>query len=380
MSQRIEGYILAQSPIHQTQPLVEGFVDWRPEDSAPRLVFSDRSRGRCQVMMNESLFTPEGRRISSPIIAGNSLRGVLRRAATRALLTAIGQPVRPELFQVLSAGAFHRKDMGGIKSADMLNGAAKNVFVGLFGGGGASFPSGYTATDMRPVSGNTAHLLPAWVVDEAGVAKGTRTDEGTGEVKTFDQSFLRIYATIRRDPMMQGEGVSFVHQHDQVYAERMKEMVATKAKTKAKKAAAGDDDTQVDSIINLAMMSYVQAIVPGVPLSFSLQFRRWTTDEQIGLALIALEDMVNAQALGGASRRGFGRFKPVLKLWVDSQEQAVPVFNAVEVSGSVDHYELSDVARGYADAARAAMEQVTIAELEDLFITTEAKSAAAEAA
>lgn len=374
---RIEGIIRTISPIHQTQPTVQGYVDWREGDRTLRLVYTDARKGRCQVQMSDAIFTPEGRRLEIPIVSGNSLRGLLRRKAARHLLTAMNQKIRPELFQVISVGAYHRKDMGGELSADLLTMARNNAFVGLFGGGGSSIASGYSVGDLRPVTFETQHLMPGWVGDQALPGYVPEPDSASGEEgKRIPPTLTRIYPTIRRDPMLQGEGVEFVHDHDKVFAERMLEMIATSKTRKAAKAADADADARAaadsESVINMAMMSYVQAIVPGVPMYCGLNFRSWATPEHIGLMLLALQDLVNDQAMGGASRRGFGRFKPDLRLYADGIDGSAPVFAPRQ--GDEAEYRLSDEAEVYAQSARDALPLITVAELEDLYITTLSKA------
>ena len=359
MKARIEGFFLTQSPIHQTQPGVQGYVDAKEGRAGLQLSYTKTRLGQCQVQMSTTMFGENRLRTEVPMVQGASLRGVLRRAATKRLLRAINQPIRPDLFQVLSAGAFHRKDMGGEKTADMLNAANKNAFVGLFGGGGASLPSNYSASDLLPITAATEFLIQPWVRDAAGVIKRGTTRDDSG--REFDQTLTHIYATIRRDPFMSGEGVEFIHDHDVQYTQRRKDIESTK------KADGG-------SPLDLSMMSYVQAIVPGVPLNLSLTFKEIAGPQHIGLLLLALEDIVNTQALGGASRRGFGRFSPTLKLFAEGLDAPITVFETVIENGSKSGYKLSAELQGYVDAATDSINSTSIALLEDLLITTKSKA------
>lgn len=377
MAARIEGIIRTLSPVHQTQPGIDGYVDLSRDKRSLQLAYSDKRKGRCQVQMSDTVFTDEGRSINIPIVTSGSLRGIARRAAARTMLNIINQPIRAELFQVISAGAHHRRDLGGELSADMLQLARSNPFVGLFGGGGSSIHSAFTMTDLRPVTQDTAFLFPPWVADRKVTGATIKEDPDGDEsaTRTLPPNLMRIYPTIRRDPMLAGEGVEYVHNHDEVYAERMAEMLASKA---AKAKGSNDDaadavDENVDSDINLKMMSYVQAIVPGVPLFFSARMRSWASTEHTGLLLLALGEIVNAQAMGGASRRGFGRFDADLRLYDDGLEAPAAVFHPRDDEGQV-LYRFTDIAQGYVDGALAALAEVTVPELEDLLITTKVKA------
>lgn len=371
MSVRIEGALVALAPIHQTQPGVQGWLSTSSDGGRLRLSYTDTGQGQCQVMMAQTIFDLDRRPRQVPYVTGNSINGVLRRKAAAHVLRALGQPVRTELFQVLSAGAFHKRDMGGDKSADMIVGAARNVFVGLFGGGGSSFARGTRSCDLLPVTATTQHLVPLWVYERYAIPM---VEDGNG--KLFEPTLTQIYSTIRRDPLLDGEGVHYIHDHSQAYADAI---AADAADRKIKKASkAGESEVEAKSDRGLRMMSYCQAIAPGVPLSARILFTAAMTDAHVGLLLLALNDFVNDQKLAGVSRRGFGLFKPDLRLYAPAIDGHVDLFEPVltEARDSVERYRLSDAVAHYVEAAQAELAKMTIAELEDLLVTTRLKAAA----
>ena len=354
MQTRIEGFIKTITPVHQTRP-VKGYFDPR---NPKHVSFSDKGKGQCQVMMSSSFIGRDNRRIDLPIISGNSLRGVLRRSCAKVLLDTVNQPIRTELFQCLVAGAAARDSIGGGLTALLLLKARANVFAGVFGGGASMLSSCYSVADMTPVHQAISHLVSPWIVD---AAPAMPSSFGDGRTET---PLTEIYLTVRRDPFLDGEGVSYVYEHDQSFITYQSKILDA-ARRKEAAAAAGEDNNEAGG--GLRMMSYVEALVPGVPLCFSLTMKPYTTEAQMGLMLLGLQQWANAQAIGGAARRGFGRFRPTLRFYQDSLDAPVSLLQPIG-DGTIDSYALNQSVQPYIDAAREAMAKVTVAELEDLFI------------
>jgi CRISPR type IV-associated protein Csf2 len=347
---RIEGFIKTVTPVHQTRP-VKGYFDPR---NPQRVSFSDKGKGQVHVMMSSAFLGFGNRKVELPIISGNSLRGVLRRNCAKVLLDAINQPIRTELFQCLVAGASARDRVGSGQTALLLQRARSHVFAGVFGGGALMLNSCYSVADMVPVHESIAHLMSPWIVDSAPAIPAT--GDGGAEVP-----LTNIYLTVRRDPFLDGEGVSYVHEHDKEFLSYQSELLDF-ARRKEEAAASDGEGTR-----GLRMISYVEALVPGVPLNFSLTMKHYTNDAQIGLMLLGLRQWANAQAIGGAGRRGFGRFQPALRLYQDSLDAPVSLFQPIG-DGTVDTYALNPAVQRYVDAAQDAIARVTVTELEELFI------------
>lgn len=354
---KIEGFVRALTPIHQTRP-VEAFFD----PGAPNKVsFQDRRKGRVQSMMTSTFWGQDQRRRELPSLSGNGLRGAYRRSGTGILCRAMGQPMRTELFQCLAAGAAGKDAIGGGQTALLLSKAREHVFAGLFGGGFSMLPSLYTVQDLTPIYEPIRHLIPAWVCDAAGVV-------GVDAASNSDQrdaSLCHVYTTIRRDPMLDGEGVSFVHEHDVEFMKYQEEVGLARKAKEAKKAG---ETVENEGEAGLRMMSYVEAIIPGVPLSFGMKMKPHVNNAQLGLMLMTLLEWVRAQSIGGASRRGFGTFEQHLKLFHPDFNGPVEIIQSEVIDGAVVGYTLNDRLIGFTDEAQVALSNCSVVELEKLFL------------
>ena len=93
---------------------------------------------------------------------------------------------------------------------------------------------------------------------------------------------------------------------------------------------------------------------------------------QIGLALMAVRDWANANVVGGASARGFGRFEAQLALF-DGDTQLAP-----SIFAPGDHataYRLSDDVASYVQAAQAELDALTVEAMEAAYPSVVGKAA-----
>lgn len=123
------GTILPTTPVHQTDPNRDGNYSKTLKTYA-----WDKNQSRHEI----------------PFVTANSIRGQLRRAAANIVLEALNQPVTRALFSVLTSGKASRKDVGLVPTTRATVDGGKNVFAGLFGGGGYMLPSRYSIGPLIP--------------------------------------------------------------------------------------------------------------------------------------------------------------------------------------------------------------------------------------
>ena len=362
----IRGVITLTAPAHQSSP--------------------ERS-GNHTALMTTRVITDGGFQ-TIPIITANSVRGVLRRLATERVakaLAAKNAQIPRDLYLSIARGAFSRTGMKAGEATIKEHIAARtNVFAGLFGGGARMFPARLRMEcDLVPMVTETSELIPvrlrslcrgsAVLRDEAGTYRG-------------DGLTTKVLLT-GRDDLATGKGGAVIENYEAAYREHVLN-VADKAKgkkaqtTAIKKAKAEGtkliiDEGDIAKADSLATFATLDVINPGVRLYFGARLNG-VTQAQLGLALLAIQDWCNLNALGGGSIRGRGSFVASLSL----EHNGVVLAESLLV-GEPPNYSLNrgDAVTAAIGAAQAELDAETPATLGAAYPTnTELSAVGAEAA
>jgi len=345
------GTITATTHVHQTDPNKEGNLS---------RTIKTYAWGKDQI------------RRQIPFITGNSIRGMLRRAATELTLDAVNVPISRPMFSVLTTGKTTRKDIGMVPSTRSMIEAGNNVFAGLFGGGGYMIPSRYSMGPLVP--------MVEWCQDWLHPSlreKMIPMDKLTYKVNdvTRDVPLVTELILTSRDDLLAGKGANRIEDYQSSVDAWIAEVTAgrvAKATDKAEKLEAkkrGDKPvagpTKAISV-DVSGYNLIEAMLPGTPLQFWMRLKPSANDAQVGLMLMAVRDWANANVIGGASARGFGRFEAQFALYDDDREIVPSLFN---MGDHATAYTLSKDVDNYLAAAKAALATVTIGDLDNAFGT-----------
>ncbi|HIH2744905.1 TPA: type IV CRISPR-associated protein Csf2 [Burkholderia lata] len=285
----------------------------------------------------------EAGNIRLPIITANSVRAVLRRAASDRIVASLlerGIQIPRDLYLSMARGAYSRTGMktGGATLKEMAA-SARHVHVGLFGGGAQMFPSRLAMeSDLLPMVSETSHMFPPQV---RGLCMGSAIRRG--ENGEYQGSSLTAEALLTsRDDFAAGKGIEVIENVEEAYREYMERNLETGAAKKAQKKAKQEDRTLVirdedrAKSTNLAGFNTLDVIVPGTRLYFGLRLTSPTL-AQLGMTLLSVQDWANLNAVGGGSARGRGRFVAALTLEADGKAIAEPLLD-----GWAPSYTLAD--------------------------------------
>lgn len=349
---QIVGIIRATSHIHQTDPNREG----------------NESR-----TLKTFLWGSDQRRHLVPYVTANSIRGQLRRAAANRVLDAMNVPVSRALFSVLTTGKASRKDVGLTPTTRAMVDGGAHPFAGLFGGGGYMLPSRYTMGPLLPaVAWCNDALHPAVRAQAIPLDRLTRQLDD-GSLRDVDLTTQLILTS--RDDIMAGKGQQYIQDYQTSVDAWLGAVVDSRAAKAANKAAKEDAKKKGEKVevgngkaisIDNSGYNLIEAMLPGTPLQFWMRFNPKASDAQIGLMLLAIRDWANANVIGGASARGFGRFEATLALYDDDTEIVPTLFN---ISDHATAYTFTQGVEAYVKAAEEALASATPDELEGVYAT-----------
>lgn len=307
-----------------------------------------------------------------PYITSNSVRGKLRRFARDRLLRAMNQPVSRELYSVLSSGTGRRRDIGGTPTVSAVIESTRNVFAGVFGGGGYMLPSRYAPQTLLPLLGDYEHIIHPLLRPYAIASD----KQPRGDTRDFDWLLQDVILT-SRDDVLQGLGGEFIRDYAKSFSEWLEENVGSAAAKRTSKAAkAAGEKVEVTKSVALAGFNVIQGMVPGVPLGFEISLDDALTDAQIGLLLLAVQDFCNGNRIGGAGRRGFGTFIPSLAFHDMDADLALPLFGVNDrAAGQYRIDRNKPVLARYVDAAEKALSEMTVSALEVVYPSSSTSAA-----
>lgn len=259
-----------------------------------------------------------------PIITANSVRAVMRRlAADRVVdqLLAKKQQISRDSFLSMCRGAYSRTGMkAGDATLQEIVAARSDVFAGLWGGGARMFPARLRMErDLMPMVEETRDLFPLRLQAMCRGSAVLRDDEGNYRGSGLTAQMLLT----GRDDVAAGRGADVIADYEKAYVEHVINVEAKAARKKAQAAAVKAAKTSGEKLVvdaadkakadSLATFATLDVIVPGTRLYFGMSLRG-VTQGQLGLALLALQDWANVNALGGGAVRGRGSFLAALSL------------------------------------------------------------------
>lgn len=352
---KIQGVLRLATPLHCAQPQSSAVVT---DDG--KVSYASGAKGKpVTVTMQMPVATKQGiQRI--PYFPGNDLRGRLRRKAASRVMDVFaknGTPIKDvTLYTGLTCGASSAIPEN-VTSIEENTRARSNIYMGLFGGGTRMIRSGYRMQDMVPIIDSTLEIgmVPA--------AFGASVD-GTGfQIQGKDGQpingweLLHLYHILRVDDVMRvarpAELKAVIENGEAAVAE-------FQAKVLAERPADKKDADGKSTRSRVENMAAIQTVAAGTPMFFSMDLEDYLSDEQVGLAILSLVDLIKESALGGYVRAGCGKVIPTgLSVIRDGEE--FPLFSDEQTMT------LSNQAKALADLAEAAIANLTINDMAPFF-------------
>lgn len=318
----IQGTLKLTSPLH-----VSAFESsWRLNDER-RASQGDNGGKPLTRMARQTFVDHEHATCEVPFVGANGFRGRLRRLAARRVQSAIG-PVSLDTYHGLSCGAVSGRPA---KDAITISSSARakaNIYVGLFGGSPALYPSRYRAFDAVPVTETTIKLnmVPDRYSDIAPVRRfGQTARPARPDELLFFLDFNRIDDALRfRDP----DAPLLIKDYAEALADWMSKVSDNRQAVAASKDAAaanrekkGKDRAAVEKVSknSIDAMSAIEALAPGAHLFFRIDLDSDLDDAQVGLMMLSVLDLVKQNRLGGWGRNGLGTFVADLGVYEDGQ-------------------------------------------------------------
>jgi hypothetical protein len=252
--------------------------------------------GTTGYLRREKIVQPDGNVADVPIIAGNSLRGVLRDHAAEVFWWALGQPQLPlPVFHLLwSGGALAKTGAGHVLSSQQLAQVRERIpVVSLFGGSGAGkiIEGRLFVGKLVPVCAETAHLMPEGI-------------EGAGR---SIWELLQIEEFTRRDDAKR---------------DHLQAAISGAARPEITQGALLDDTPSVDVTPSgdddapAQQMRYgVETLAAGTRLHWWMRLTDVTEVER-ALFIAAIDSWVASGAhIGGRSATGHGRLRLDVSQW-----------------------------------------------------------------
>ena len=344
---RIEGIITLTSPLH----------------------CASKTDSNHTHVMRQPVVTPHGTdRV--PYFPGNDLKGRLHRKAARVVmehLKSTGRKLDVPLYIGLTCGDAMGKIEQEFLTIEEVLRARDNPLIGLFGGGCRILRGRLRVNDLIPVleSTVTAGLVPRAYAEETGsdgfLVKVFRKEEEGGKAVSQPargNDILNRYTFYKVDDAYRVSRLNEVMEYieDPVVAISSHQAAVLNSQS-ARKLDASVKKTDASNILTY------DAISAGTPMFFRAEFAAGIGPHHIGLFLLALQDLVREQALGGKVAAGLGRFTASLR--VVSGEGANPVFTESPVG--MDATLTPQMVATYVEPARQVIAGITYEAMADFF-------------
>lgn len=293
-----------------------------------------------------------------PIYPANGFRGGLRRAAAARIVEFLSNkegPVPGHLYLGLTCGASSASPDQTPKTVEEIIRARENVYMGLFGGGARLLSSMYRVSDMLPVLQVTIEtgVVPEFLT-ELVLPKFQKEGEPARHASSRDvlseRTSIRVddlYRVIRPEEIK-----AYVKNPLETVAAHQDGVLANREGRKSE----GDTKTDVSNMMGIEM------IAPGVPFFFCIDLDKDISQGQIGMLLLALQDIFQENAFGGWTRCGFGKVRVnQIRITYDDQELVWSDFYGA------NRFELPDASVGFTRQALAEIGTLTTAEMASFF-------------
>jgi CRISPR type IV-associated protein Csf2 len=342
---RIEGIIRLSSPLHCAS-------------------YSEKNAQGANIThtMTMNIVNTDGTRDTMPYFPGNDLRGRLRRKAAGFVIPALvnGKKVPLDLYVGLTCGASNNQPENDLSVEEALR-SAKNVYMGLFGGGKRLLRSRFSVQDLVPITQSTinAGLVPEKYAISDAVTDAKLVDSAFKLLHTFQFVHVNDAYRVMRAEEMERSIENFEDNMPEYQAQIIKERAE-------KKAGEGGKKLDIDNMMG------IRAITPGAPMYFRLDFDNAVSDAQVGIMLMGLAELVNEQKLGGWSRAGMGRFNVVeMSLYRNSAIDSVNIFDKDDGDG----YRLAENVNQYTALAREEIGRLSMSDMLSYFTASKPEKA-----
>lgn len=239
----------------------------------------------------------------------NGFRGALRRKAAdriMAVLSSRGEKLSAEVYNGLRGGASSAQPDTASNSIEEMVRAGEHAYMGLFGGGSRVLPSKYSVQDLDIIC---QHNVAAGVVSapmdmiEEVLGEQTLTVEGEVVDKKPYHYLERAFFT-HVDDVKRGVSAEYIENVIEGGFETLQEYAdGVKASSEKRKEDSSAKKTDVGNVVS------IERIKTGTPVAMRFDFDEDTTDAQIGLLLLGLQDMFDTNRIGGYGRNGYGRLR-----------------------------------------------------------------------
>jgi len=232
-----------------------------------------------------------------PVIPANSIRGALRRSATDIIvesLKAKGQKLSFDAAHTMLCGSSSQNISPSISISETID-SAKNVFVGLVGGGPRMVWSSYSKGIGWPIHEFCINLglIPESLLNDASTNKDLPPSRLTA-----------VYEGAKIDDFLRGTGMI------PDWIEDFETELANQLEHTSKKKSGEDQLDDSSSGPSIRMLHYHEYILPGMRF-YSEDFLSTQTigEAGLGLYLLATERMFQKNRFGGHASIGWGRLK-----------------------------------------------------------------------
>lgn len=228
-----------------------------------------------------------------PVIPASTVAGKLRRAAADLIANSLVQrqlQISPDAYNVLTSGMSNTELKADEKTPEVLRMARKDAFLSLFGGTSFAMSAHSVIAEGWPIIGSTLSCLMTPPI---------------GDVQPFAglSEMTEVPPIVRKNDVadMQGKHLQDVVGFDNLVAYAQAEGV-NRSESKAKKAAK-EDGKKTD----LRTLNAVEAVKTGVAFALRVEVTAFDA-AQLGLMLLAMQELLREGQVGGKAARGFGRF------------------------------------------------------------------------
>lgn len=245
------------------------------------------------IVMRETVFTPQGRRVRVPIITGDTIRHGLREASSRATLEAAGllDAVHGEsAIRLLFAGGQMTKSTDALRLDEYREMADVFPPLALLGAcaGNRIIPGQIQVGRAYLICEESAHLLPGWLtpwMDEHEIAR----NGGRAHIERVQR--------VRMDPMLRPEMRALLSGDERTRVEGR--MLASDA------ASAASDDVEKTKTKS-AMMPFAYETISAGSLFFCRIHARTTSILQSDTLHVMLAAWLSSAYVGGKRGTGCG--------------------------------------------------------------------------
>jgi len=269
-------------------------------------------------------------RVRFPYFPANDVRGRTRRKAGETIMDKV-KPVSLPLFHVLSCGSPGQIPATGSESVTRIINGQKDMYLGLFGGGPYIQKGGVRVRDMVPVNQATIEI---GMVPECYSNLLSCYERKDKEGNTINQDaapwVIQEFTHIKVDDLVAANRMrapELIENYAQVALDYMKSVMENSAVRKDEKKLAAENLEKkrageiVASInpdnkttkVGLGNILPSEAIIPGVPLYFRVDFEDYISDAQVHFFADSLAGIFN-EPLGGRGSIGWGIVKADLDL------------------------------------------------------------------